>query len=201
MATHLSNTCAKWNYEALSLHHLVMFLEGQMKRIRLLWYGPYNVANLSENLEQNVYATDDKHPFLNNYGFYMYLSAQSKVVYIGQAFGRGPRALRDRIRHEVLKENSKLSKDCENFRINKCSLMLKIAHIEEAMSDGNQIQHNPELMNDVEMALIHEMKPLMNKHGKARYRRGNIEIVNKFSFKPLPKRIEKTCAHHHGNDK
>lgn len=86
---------------------------------------------------------------------------------------------------------SQFSEKCQRFAVEKLSLQVKVAHIKEATDKGNQIVPDPKLMNDIEMALIHEMKPLMNEHGTRRYRRGSIEIFNSGNFSPLPKIIKR----------
>jgi len=75
--------------------------------------------------------------------------------------------------------------------MHKLSLILKVAHIEEATDNGNKIKPDLKLVNDIEMALICERKPLMNEHGKKRYRRESIEIFNSGNFTPLPGTIKK----------
>jgi len=162
-----------------------------MKKISLRWYGLGSVADLSEKLKQHVSTSDEQHPFLGKWGFYMYLDQnQSKAIYIGQAFGEG-RSLRNRIRHEVLKDNSSFSHDCKNLRIDKFSLILKVAHVEEATDNGNPIEYNP---YDIEMALICEMQPKINRIGKRRYRRESIEIFNSGDFNPSPDMFKKVTG-------
>jgi len=165
-----------------------------MKRISLPWHGPYSVADLSEKLKQKVSISDEQYPPLKGWGFYMYLDQnQSQAIYIGQAFGEG-RSLRNRIRWEVLNDSSRFSKGLKKFGIDKSCLILKVAHIKEATDNGNQIVRDPKLMNDIEMALIHEMKSLTNKSGKKRYRRESIEVLNGGNFTPLPERIKKVTG-------
>ena len=168
-----------------------------MKRVSLQWYRSYSISELYEILKQSVSVSDKKYPSLNNYGFYMYLDQNlTKVLYIGQAYDRSPRSLRNRIRWEIVKDGtngtwSTFSKDCANYKMNKFSLKLKVAHITKATYKEDRIVPDQKLMNDVEMALIHEMKPCMNKSGKQRYRRESIEIMNQGNFAPLPKKIKK----------
>lgn len=109
-----------------------------------------------------------------------------------------PTPLRNRIRWEIIKDGanggaiSQFSEKCQKFAVDKLSLILKVAQIKEAAADdGNQIVPGPKLMNDIEMALIHEMRPLMNEQGKKRYRRGSIEIFNSGNLAPLPEMIKK----------
>ena len=179
------------------LRSILCFVD-RMKRICLLWYGPYSVADLLETFKQSVIFSDEKYPALNNFGFYMYLDQSlSRSVYIGQASDGSPRSLRNRIRWEITKDGigcalSQFSKDCQESDIDKLSLVLKLAHIKEATDDGNQIQIDLNLMNDVEMALIHEQrKTVINKRGKKRYRGRSIEILNSGNFAPLPEIIRK----------
>jgi hypothetical protein len=168
-----------------------------MKRIKLMWYGPYNVAYLSEILKQPVSVSDEKYPTLKKYGFYMFLDNKLfKVLYIGQAFDDSPRSLRNRIRWEIIKDGngvalSKFYATCEEHGINVSSLNLKVAHIDEALYNKKPIVHDPKLMNDIENALINRMQPLLNKKGKKEYKGQSLEIFNGGSFEPLPRKIPK----------
>lgn len=87
--------------------------------------------------------------------------------YIGQSFGRSPRTLAKRIRWEVVKDGtdggavSRFSQKCQEHAVNKPSLILKVGNIKEP-SDPSK--HDPQLMNDIEMALIHEMQQSLSNH-------------------------------------
>ena len=170
-----------------------------MKRISLHWYGPDGVAELYENLKRPLSFSDDKYPYLNTQGFYMYLNQnQTKAIYIGQAFSsKSARPLRNRIRWEITKDGmgcalSQFSKDCQEFGIDKFSLVLKVAHVKESTDNGNSMhEYNP---SDIEMALICERSPLINRSGKKRYRKESIEISNNGNFAPLPKTFRKVTG-------
>ncbi len=169
-----------------------------MRRISLYWYGPDRVTDLYAILKQLLPFSDDRYPYLNKQGFYMYLDLnQSKAIYIGQAFSsKSARPLRNRIRWEITKDGidcalSKFSKDCQESGIDKSSLMLKVAHVKESTDNGNPIEYNP---YDIEMALICEMTPKINRSGKERYRKESIEISNNGNFTPLPKTFKKVTG-------
>ena len=176
-----------------------------MIKANLFWFGPHSVAGLKKALKQPVSLSDEKYPFLNNFGLYMYLDNNLReVVYLGQALTDGPRSLRDRIRWEITKDGnkcalSKFNKDCEELKIRSTDLFLKVAHIEEATENGSQIPiRDYKLINNIEMALIHEIsqntsreQPILNIQGKKRYRQGRIKIINNGNFSPLLKIVRK----------
>jgi hypothetical protein len=120
----------------------------------------------------------------------------AQVIYIGQAFDKTPRSLRNRIRWEITKDGegcalSEFCEKCQKYGVDRLSLKLKVAHIKEARDNGTDIEHGSRLMNDIEKALIfwtaRELAgALMNENGKKkRFRRGSIQIHNQGSFAPL----------------
>lgn len=167
----------------------------RVKDVLLQWY-QYDVADLYEAFKKSVLVLEPGHLPLSNYGFYVYFDQNLALPpkYIGQFFGRSPRTLAKRIRWEVVKDGSdggavsRFSQKCQEHAVNKPSLILKVGNIKEP---NDPSKHDPQLMNDIEMALIHEMQPVMNDHGKRRYRRGSIEIMNTGDFVPLPLLIRK----------
>jgi len=90
-----------------------------MKKARLFWSEPYNVATLLEDFRQPYSFSDKKYPEFIGFGLYMYLNQKlEKIIYIGQAFDKTPRSLRNRIRWEIIKNGIGCTKsqfhiDCE----------------------------------------------------------------------------------------
>jgi len=171
-------------------------IERALKRVNLVWYGPYSVADLSEKLKQRVSSLDRKYLPLEEYGFYMYLNQSlAQAVYIGQASGKG-RSLRNRLRWEITKDFSRLSRDLREAEIHKLNLTLKVSHIARAADSKYPAEFiDVSLLNDIENALICQMKPCINRKGKRRYRGETIEIINTGSFAPLPERFRQAKGH------
>ena len=163
-----------------------------MKKVRLQWFTPYKVADIYFLLEKSVFVSDEKFSALNNYGFYIYYDEKSPTPpkYIGQSYGKSKKTLAKRIRWEIVKDGgddgtvSKFTEKCGD-RPTNLGLTLKVGHIKAPP----ETEHTPRLMNDIEMALIFKMQPVMNDRGKKRYRRGSIEISNEVDSYPPPEVI------------
>jgi hypothetical protein len=101
-------------------------------------------------LRKSVLPSDIKYPALNNYGFYIYFDRNqpTPLTYVGQSYGKSLRTLGKRIRWEIVKDGkdggavSKFSRKCQKHKVDKSTLMLKVAHIQEP-SDPRQ--HDPNL--------------------------------------------------------
>jgi hypothetical protein len=155
-----------------------------MKSIKLKWFEPYKVAEVSSVLRDSVLFNDEKYSTLNNHGFYVYYDEKTPLPpkYNGQAYGKNANALAKRIRWETVKEISKFSEKYRNKKVDKLSLTLKVGHIfEPSIADDS-----PLLMNDIELALIFQMQSTMNDHGRKRYRRESIKIFNECEYFPFP---------------
>jgi hypothetical protein len=161
-----------------------------MKKVLLQWFEPYRVVDLYVLLRESALVSNEKYSGLNNYGFYMYYDEKSpkQPKYIGQSYGKSQKTLAKRIRWEVVKDGSdggaisKFTEKCCYYHVDKQRLILKVGYIKES----SETEHTPQFMNDIELALIFQMQPIMNEHGKKRYRRGSIEIVNMGDYPPFP---------------
>jgi hypothetical protein len=156
-------------------------------------YFLHNTGFFISVLEKSAMVSDEKYPAFSNYGFYFYYDEKSPepLKYVGQSYGKSKRTLGKRIRWEIVKDGSdgsavsKFTQKCQKYSVDKLDLTLEVGHIKEPPLS----EHSPQLMNDIEMALIFKMQPIMNDRGKKRYRRGPIEIFNEGNFAPLPEII------------
>jgi len=164
--------------------------------VHLMWYGSYQVSDLQKILLKDVSESDKLFPALNTYGFYLYLdNSESHSKYIGQAFDDSPRSLRNRIRWEIVKNGragaiSTFFSKCIDNNIDVASLKIKVGHIQKISSLKGNNDVNVRIMNNIENALIYEVKPFLNKTGKKQYRDDPIIIYNSGNYSPLKKIIK-----------
>lgn len=167
-----------------------------MRKVELQWNSLGLVKVLYGVLRPDDYFRNPAFPELNNYGLYMFLEKSAeKARYIGQAFDKSSRALRRRVRWEMVKDGngcaeSAFSKKCQKYTVDRFDLLLKVAHLRNPQNDGINTKVDDKFMNAIERALIFQRTqagdPLMNETGKTKYRLGPIEIVNNGDRKPLP---------------
>jgi hypothetical protein len=155
-----------------------------MKEISLNWVGPFYVTDMEENFRLALPVFDLKYPDLKSWGFYMFLDEHG-IVDIGSASGKG-RALRTRLKNETSIKSAFFG-ELEEIGVDRKTLQLKVGILIEATENGNKIS----LVDpyDIEFALICKGDPRINTHGIKRYRHGDIEIINKGNFAPLPQRF------------
>jgi len=160
-----------------------------MKRFFLEWYGLFNVPEIVEKLKLNVQRLKRDHPHLAEaffqYGLYMFVDIVSfQPIYIGQAASRH-KSLRTRIRWELVGP-SYFAHRLKEEGIDQNSLAFQVAHVKKALDNNKPFTPS---LGMIEFPLICKMQPALNKTGKKKHRKEDVDIVNSGNIGIIPERF------------